>query len=177
MFVPRTIPKPEELEKLRDIYPEVDTTALHSFMSLLSVVRDAFDTMCPFFHKIGISQGRFCILMALFKDPKQHLGPAELATYLAVSPASVTGLVDGLVKLELVARNAHPSDRRKIVCSLTEKGKHLLLDFLPEHHKRVALVMENLSETERKTLNQLLGKISTGLCKVNITDNCKEEYK
>ena len=49
-----------------------------------------------------------------------------LARQLAVSPPSVTAVVDGLVGRELVERRADPQDRRRLTLLLTRDGKRLL---------------------------------------------------
>jgi long-chain acyl-CoA synthetase len=49
-----------------------------------------------------------------------------LARKLAVSPPSVTAVVDGLVARELVVRRDDPDDRRRLTLLLTRDGKQLL---------------------------------------------------
>ena len=49
-----------------------------------------------------------------------------LARKLAVSPPSVTAVVDGLVVRHLVERRADPEDRRRLTLLLTRDGKRLL---------------------------------------------------
>lgn len=49
-----------------------------------------------------------------------------LARQLAVSPPSVTAVVDGLVGRGLVERQADPEDRRRLTLLLTRDGKRLL---------------------------------------------------
>jgi long-chain acyl-CoA synthetase len=49
-----------------------------------------------------------------------------LARKLAVSPPSVTAVVDGLVARHLVARRGDPEDRRRLTLLLTRDGKRLL---------------------------------------------------
>jgi long-chain acyl-CoA synthetase len=49
-----------------------------------------------------------------------------LARRLAVSPPSVTAVVDGLVGRDLVERRADPEDRRRLTLLLTRDGKRLL---------------------------------------------------
>ncbi len=49
-----------------------------------------------------------------------------LARQLAVSPPSVTAVVDGLVARGLVERRADPEDRRRLTLLLTCDGKRLL---------------------------------------------------
>lgn len=49
-----------------------------------------------------------------------------LARQLAVSPPSVTAVVDGLVGRGLVERRADPEDRRRLTLLLTRNGRRLL---------------------------------------------------
>jgi DNA-binding MarR family transcriptional regulator len=49
-----------------------------------------------------------------------------LARRLAVSPPSVTAVVDGLVGRDLVERRADPEDRRRLTLLLTRDGAKLL---------------------------------------------------
>jgi long-chain acyl-CoA synthetase len=49
-----------------------------------------------------------------------------LARKLAVSPPSVTAVVDGLVARGLVERLADPEDRRRLTLLLTREGKRIL---------------------------------------------------
>jgi len=49
-----------------------------------------------------------------------------LARRLAVSPPTVTSVVDGLVGRDLVERHADPDDRRRLTLLLTREGTRLL---------------------------------------------------
>jgi DNA-binding MarR family transcriptional regulator len=69
----------------------------------------------------GLTTARAGLLWALLHD-----GPMTqraLAARLRVTPRNVTGLLDALQADGLVAREAHPSDRRATLASLTEKGR------------------------------------------------------
>ncbi|MFI1358122.1 MarR family winged helix-turn-helix transcriptional regulator [Streptomyces sp. NPDC020898] len=69
----------------------------------------------------GLTTARAGLLWALLHD-----GPMTqraLAARLGVTPRNVTGLLDALQADGLVAREAHPSDRRATLVSLTAKGR------------------------------------------------------
>ncbi len=68
----------------------------------------------------GLTVSRAHLLWAL-----RQLGPTTqrtLADALAVSPRTITGLVDGLVATGFVTREPHPTDRRATHVSFTEHG-------------------------------------------------------
>jgi DNA-binding MarR family transcriptional regulator len=54
------------------------------------------------------------------------LTPHQLANRIAITPSSVTSLLDRLEAAGLAARSAHPTDRRKTVITLTEHGRDTL---------------------------------------------------
>ncbi|MER5209597.1 MarR family transcriptional regulator [Streptomyces sp. NPDC002838] len=71
----------------------------------------------------GLTRARAGLLWALFHD-----GPMTqraLAAQLGVTPRNVTGLLDALEADGLVARAAHPADRRATLVSLTDQGRTL----------------------------------------------------
>jgi DNA-binding MarR family transcriptional regulator len=54
------------------------------------------------------------------------LTPHQLAHRIAITPSSVTSLLDRLEAAGLAARTAHPTDRRKTVITLTDHGRETL---------------------------------------------------
>lgn len=55
----------------------------------------------------------------------RRLGPSTqrvLSDVIEVSPRNITGLVDGLVATGFVTREAHPTDRRATLVTLTSQG-------------------------------------------------------
>jgi len=71
---------------------------------------------------LSITQLRNLIILSL-RGP-QHVG--ELATALGVSEPSASQVVDRLAQRALIRRDADPSDRRRIMVSITAEGEHLL---------------------------------------------------
>lgn len=53
---------------------------------------------------------------------------SRLAERMAVSPPSITAVVDGLVAKGLVERRADPNDRRRLPLALTPQGTTLLAE-------------------------------------------------
>jgi DNA-binding MarR family transcriptional regulator len=72
----------------------------------------------------------------------------------------MTGLIDTLERGKMVTRKPDPADRRQFCVELTSRGIAFLDKILPEHFGRIARLMEALSESERRTMVRLLGKIA-----------------
>lgn len=72
-----------------------------------------------------------------------------LAQAVALSPATVTGILDRLELRGLVTRERRPEDKRRVLVNVTEDGA-AAADTAPSHlATRLALALTRLSETER----------------------------
>lgn len=155
------------------VFPELDPSATDAFLNLLRTSDEAFAVTERYLTTHNITQGRFCVMMLLWRgvqpDAAKLMGsdtckggprtPAELADAAGVTRATMTGLIDTLERDGFVNRVPDPVDRRMMSVVLTEKAIQFLCDFLPGHFKVTASVMASLSEAERETLVCLLKKI------------------
>jgi DNA-binding MarR family transcriptional regulator len=87
----------------------------------------------------------------------------RIAERLLVSTASMTSLLDTLERKGLVRRSPHPSDRRKILVSLTDAGGSTVDQMLPVVYQASTETFAGLTETERRTLVDVLGRIEDRL--------------
>ncbi|MCY4437721.1 MAG: MarR family transcriptional regulator [Chloroflexi bacterium] len=68
----------------------------------------------------------------------------NIATYLGRALSATTTVVDRLVEKELVDRAWDPSDRRVVICRLTDKGRHALKRFWRIRRERLQLMADTL---------------------------------
>jgi MarR family transcriptional regulator, organic hydroperoxide resistance regulator len=83
----------------------------------------------------------------------------HLAAEAGVSPATLTGVVDNLVKRGYVVRKQHAVDGRRIVVEPTRKGRKVIDTVMPAFNREEAAVTDNLSDAERERLAQSLRTI------------------
>ena len=105
---------------------------------------------------------RFDLMAQLFRHP-EGLKMGELSRRLMVTGGNVTGISDQLETEGLVARAPHSEDRRSLVISLTAAGRRAFARMAARHEEWVAGLMGGLSESERKTLFDLLGRLKSTL--------------
>ena len=151
------------LEASREM-PDLDPSATEVFLHLLRSGDEAFRVIESHLAKFDITQGRFGVLMALWGNCQRQGGtapltPAELADRTGVTRATMTGLVDTLERAGYVSRKPHRDDRRMMCVELTKRGEKLLAAIMPEHFRRMAWLMEPLTEPERKQFVRLLLKV------------------
>jgi DNA-binding MarR family transcriptional regulator len=160
----KDLPRYECLLEAAREFPDLDPSATEAFLHLLRTGDEAARVVSAHLAQHGITQGRFGVLMALWGQSRRDgaatwLTPAELAERLGVTRATMTGVIDTLVRAKLVTRAPHADDRRMMCVGLTERGHKLLANILPPHFREMAWLMEPLNEVERKTLVALLTKL------------------
>jgi len=106
-------------------------------------------------YKITINQ----ILLMIQIDQKPDTSQVELAELLFKDVASITRMIELLVKENFVAREENQVDRRKKDLKITEKGKKVLELAIPIITKNREITQKNISEEEKETLFKLLNKI------------------
>ena len=153
---------PQALEQLAKRYPELDISSIETCLSFLDTTADVHQALDAHFARYGLSMGKFSLLMQLFIAPEERLTPSEFAERANVTRATITGLLDGLEREELVKRQPHPEDRRRLYIHLTDKGRDLISGMLPDHFYRTSAMMANLNATEKKQFIKLLSKLRTG---------------
>ncbi len=170
----KDLPRYECLLEAAKEFPDLDPSASEVFLHLLRAGDEAYGVSDRNLVSHNISQGRFCVLMLLWRSVQSSAAkllagpcgiagprtPAELADAAGVTRATMTGLIDTLERDGFVKREPDPDDRRMMSVRLTTKAEEFLRNFLPEHFRITAQLMRTLTEAERKTLVQLLNKIS-----------------
>ena len=89
--------------------------------------------------------------------------PGELTRELLVTAGNVTGIVDRLEALGLVARRPVPEDRRAVKVRLTPRGRHLTHRVIPRHRRDVGTLLEAVSREDLARLRDLLGRVARAL--------------
>ena len=86
----------------------------------------------------------------------------ELAATLGVVPRSATGLVDALQDAGLVERTVDPDNRRSVLVTLTARGRQVQQDMAQARTVAGDGLFGALNPRERRTLADLLGRLSAG---------------
>jgi DNA-binding MarR family transcriptional regulator len=84
-----------------------------------------------------------------FVNTNQGASLSETATAIGLSLPSMSKLVDALVNMNLINRDMHGGDRRRICLSLTEKGKSELDEAYQHTQTYFTEKFADLTEDER----------------------------
>ena len=108
--------------------------------------------------RFDVTLPRFDLMAQLDKVPAgMTLG--ELSRRMMVSNGNITGLVEALVRLGLVAREAHATDRRATLVRLTAAGRASFGAMAAEHGDWIGSLFAGLDAAEILLLMKLLGRM------------------
>ncbi len=163
MISSRSLPDRQALQRLANRYPELDISSVETCLAFLDTTTAFYAAVDSYFAQFGLSRGKFTLLMQLVEADEDGLLPSEFAERAGVTRATVTSLLDGLEREQLVTRQPHPGDRRMLRVHMKQKGRELMNEILPDHFCRTKGLMAHLSDRDKKTLIKLLNKLQAGI--------------
>jgi DNA-binding MarR family transcriptional regulator len=146
-----------------------ETSAEPAFRALVRTFGLLKRVMEPYFARFGISGSQWGVLRTLHRAAEEgtaELRLTDLGDRLIVRPASVTAVVDRLVRMGLVERRASDSDQRVKNVRLTATGRHFVCRVLQHHPRQIAEVLGGLGEEEQTELRRLLEKLEPHLAQL-----------
>lgn len=165
MFEIFDLPGSDTIRMVAKRHPMLEISALETWLKLMRVSGDCMVDLDGYLAGHNLSQRRFFVLILLARNPA-GLKVSQLAEGTGVSCATMTGVVDGLLKVKLLTRETDDQDRRAFVVRITAAGEELLDAILPDHYRRISTIMSCLDDDERALLKSLLAKVGDGLARL-----------
>jgi len=117
-----------------------------------------------------LSKGRITLpqLFTLgFLNEKGESRMTDLARFMKVTTAAMTGVVDRLVREAYILRVYSPKDRRIIKVKLTPKGEGLIKKINQQKRSMIINIFGKISDSERQDYLRILTRIHDILTKEN----------
>jgi len=156
----REVPLVRVDDDFEDEYPDASALATECYTNLLRAAELLMELHNrPSLDEYQLSPGARQVL-AVVDGASEPLEPSVIASRLLVTTASMTSLLDNLEKRDLIVRQPHPEDRRKLLISITPAAQSIVDALLPAMHARERHVMDDaLSPNEQRMLLKFMGKI------------------
>jgi DNA-binding MarR family transcriptional regulator len=101
--------------------------------------------------------------LLMIRDTPGHASPTDLARDLGVSPAGMTGRLDGLEKKGWIQRRPSAEDRRRVGVEVTRSGAAIWRSAIGRRGDAESAMLGVLTPAERRQLNRLLKKMTLTL--------------
>lgn len=102
----------------------------------------------------GLTPVQFLVIQVLWKDEPATL--KQISQKVSVDYATLSNVLDRMVKAGWVIKEKDPSDKRYWQVSLTEKTRNMTETFIMEQEKTNQTMTHNLTETEKALLFRML---------------------
>jgi DNA-binding MarR family transcriptional regulator len=106
-----------------------------------------------------LTRSGFEVLTALRDNPAHRLSPTLLARGQRMSSAGITGLVDQLADMGLVARSPEPHDRRRVVLTLTRQGSEIVSRAAASWRDHKVRFVRAIGADSVRFLDEMLGQL------------------
>jgi len=148
------------LEQWHAERPDLDVSPM-AVIGRLSRAALAVDArLAATFARHGLDSGSFDVLATLLRSGAPHrIAPAVLARDAMVTSSAVAQRLNKLEARGLIAREANPADGRGTLVALTEAGKALVEQALPDHVETERAITDALSRDEQALLAGLLQRL------------------
>ncbi len=145
----------------RKRYTDFDAPTLRALLALRTSAQRVENALGAWFLESGLTPQKFGVLIVLQAEG-EPISLSDLRRYLGTTQANVTGLVAGLERDGYIDRKASTSDRRVSYISLSRSGRRLVQSLLPGYFAKNKSAMRGLTQAEKRTLVELLGKLALG---------------
>lgn len=122
-----------------------------------------------FVKSTGLSMPQFSLLMRIYYGG--GCGVSEISTYLDVTNAAASQLVDRLVQQGLIDRVEDPNDRRAKQITLATKGKTLILKGIEARHYWLEDLSNELSSDEQTKIAFALTHLTDAMRKLDASNS------
>ncbi len=147
------LPTTSTLRRFAARYPDADIDAVLQFLTILRIGTDLSNALDAFLdQRHGLLQGRWWVLILLMREEDLTSSPSELAAKSGVTRATMTGLLEGLMRERLVERLADATDGRRYRVRLTAEGQAKLDVVMPDYYRRVKELMLAVPAERRSAL-------------------------
>lgn len=156
-------PTLKKLEKIKQKYSNLNTMDVLLYLEIhksYKLMKDKYDSLLQ---EYDLTEAKFSIMMLLTYENDMILAPSELAEKLGSKKSTITGIIKGMEKRNLIVRKELPNDKRANYVQLTNEGTELLKRFLPFNYDLVSKVFEVFNEEEKKQFYMLSNKLKNHL--------------
>lgn len=156
-------PRDEVFKKSLNNFAHIDESKLELLMRI-DQFRDALErAKQKHLQNWNMSEGRLMVLMAIWCSGDGTIKASDIAMELGVTRATMTGLIDSLMRDEFIVKKDCSEDRRVSYLSLSDKGENFLKTMMPEHTQAMKAFTDVVTVDEAKEFIRILAKLQASL--------------
>ncbi len=141
--------------------PSTTQAAHESFIPVMRELARAYQAFstCSELHvqQFNLTPAQFDVIVTLGNTQGMSMG--DIGEKTLITKGTLTGVIDRLVKKNLVSRKTPADNRRSVIVQLTPQGEHLFEQVFPAHIAYLKERFEKLEPSELELLRVLLHRL------------------
>lgn len=134
-----------------------ETVMVRLIRIAVSGMADFFE---PVFRKLCLTENSFHVLCLLMASEQGRASPSELSELIGTSRANMTRILELLEREGLASRAVEARDARRHTIEITDKGRQVSLEAVPQMVEPLQRAFSDLSPEEFAMLATLLRKVT-----------------
>lgn len=143
------------MAKALPVVPMNATTMVRLLRIAVIGMGQCFDRV---FRNLELSEHAFHVLCLLMANEDGAASPSDLSELVGATRANMSRIVDELLSLGLIRRDADPRDGRRVICEITDAGRQAALGAADRLGGPLTKAFSGLTEEEMAQLDLLLRK-------------------
>lgn len=148
----------KRLQNIRTRMPEFPLELVRLIRMTYHVQKGIKDLTNAALKKYDLVDASYMALAVLYGTEEETSNACTLGTACHEKPANLTRVCNDLEERGLIHRGARPGDRRSVMISLTDQGRALIEEILPQVCEKTTQVYEGFSAEDMQQLEHLLAR-------------------
>ena len=147
-------------EQFKQEVPDANVGSLELSFRIRGATAATYQAFIRYFAQRGItSSARLAVLHRIYFAEGGILTQTDLGRLMTITPPSVSYLVNGLEDEGYITRRPDPENRRATFVELTDKGRRICQQSVPEAARFTELLCQDFTEEELGVLNEYLDRL------------------
>ncbi|HVZ45840.1 MAG TPA: MarR family transcriptional regulator [Ramlibacter sp.] len=147
---------PSWKERQKKTYPNLSPAIFDAFFALRRTSQRVDNMYASWLAGTGLTPAKIALLMLMWAANDEAVSFSSLGSHLSVGRATISGLVDGLVRDGFLNRREDPVDRRNSLAELSASGRKRLRSIMDDHSRRLTAAFGKIDPHELEALTHLL---------------------
>lgn len=155
----REFPTRAMLQEFAQEIPEMNVASVEIMLQILKASNEIQYHIYDILEKkYKLSEGKLMVMIIMYRS-SEGISPSNLAERAGVTRATISAMLQRMIRDGLAFSYSDASDGRGKVVTLTEEGRSFMDEILPDHFLRTARLMDRFTQEEQVQLVKLLEKI------------------
>ncbi|MET3132171.1 MarR family transcriptional repressor of emrRAB [Oxalobacteraceae bacterium GrIS 1.11] len=156
----------KRLQNIHNRMPEFPLELMRLLRMTYHIQKGMKDLTNASLRKYDLVDASYMVLAVLYGSDGETSNACTLGTACHEKPANLTRVCNDLEERGLILRGARPGDRRSVMISLTDSGRALIEQILPEVYGKTEQAYEGFSPAELQQLEHMFARQLRNLNKI-----------